>query len=56
MPGTGGSTVRFQDGRVVGPIGGELLRQAMAKGARVISTEPVQTFKKRTDGLGRIIE
>jgi hypothetical protein len=48
-PGTGGKTVCYRDGRVVGPIGGELLRVALASGARIISEEPVQTFKRQTD-------
>jgi hypothetical protein len=55
-PGTGGKTVRYPDGRTVGPIGGELLRIALSKGAYVISEEPVETFQKRTDNWGRQIE
>lgn len=42
VPGTGGAIVRYRDGRTVGPIGGELLRLALARGARIIREEPVQ--------------
>jgi hypothetical protein len=54
-PGSGGKTVRYPDGRTVGPIGGELLRLALAKGAYVISEEPVETFKRPINGYGQNI-
>jgi|HubBroStandDraft_6_1064221.scaffolds.fasta_scaffold471238_1 hypothetical protein len=51
-PGTGGKICRWQDGRVFGPISGEALRIAVARGARVISEEPVEVFKKLTGDKG----
>ena len=47
-PGTGGTICRWQDGRVFGPISGDALRIALARGARAIRVEPVETFQKKT--------
>jgi hypothetical protein len=51
-PGTGGKICRWQDGRVFGPISGEALRIAVARGARVIREEPVETFQKKAGTSG----
>jgi hypothetical protein len=51
-PGTGGTICRWQDGRVFGPISGEALRIALARGARAIRVEPVETFRKKTGTTG----
>jgi hypothetical protein len=42
VPGTGGKRLRWPDGHVTGPIGGEALRHALNRGAVVIAEEPVQ--------------
>lgn len=44
VAGTGGKKIKFPDGRIVGSIGGEALRHALARGAVVVSDEPVKTF------------
>ena len=43
VAGTGGARIKFPDGRIVGPIAGEALRHALARGAKVVSEEPVKT-------------
>ena len=43
VAGTGGKMLRWPDGHVTGPIGGEALRHALNRGAKVIGEEPVQS-------------
>ncbi len=48
VAGTGGKRIRFPNGREAGPIDGEALRLALARGALVIGEEPLKTFKGKS--------
>ena len=45
-PGTGGKMVLTEEGRTIGPIGGELLRHALARGGQIVGATQVETFQK----------
>ena len=47
-PGTGGKHLRWPNGRECGPIDGEALRLALARGAVIMGEEPIQTFSRPT--------
>jgi hypothetical protein len=42
LPG-GGKMLRWPDGRETGPVGGELLRQCLLKGAEIVGEVPIPT-------------
>jgi hypothetical protein len=46
-PGTGGKIVRTREGRTIGPIGGELLRLALARGGEILGEKPIEVFQRR---------
>jgi hypothetical protein len=52
--GSGGVLVRRRDGKIIGPIGGELLRVALANGGTKLGKEArPETFQKHVNEHGQ---
>ncbi|MFZ0336164.1 MAG: hypothetical protein WBG29_16495 [Candidatus Acidiferrales bacterium] len=48
--GSGGSIIKWPDGRTAGPIGGESLRVALSRGAVVVEVKKTEAIDVPTEG------